>query len=243
MNKFLYLLLLCSVSLVAQTRQTLRGQVITAEAPLPDVFVINKTTGAETKTGTNGLFNVEARNGDRIAVYSERVDVREFEISDESFKKMPYVMEVQLKVNELKEVVVDGGTLDPEAMGLVEQGQKQYTVAERRKRANRTVTANQGLNLSIDAFSNKLNGRSKIIKQNVKTEQKLAALDNLRAMYTPEEITENFAIPADYVEGFLFYVNEDPDCFDALQANSRKLVKPHLQRLAPEYLKTIEDEK
>lgn len=243
MNKLLYFLLFCSLSLFAQRRHAFQGRVITPDAPLPGVFVINKDTGKETKSGENGLFTLDARAGDRLAVYSDRVEVREFPLSDKSFEEQPYILEVELKANELKEVVVEGGRLDPEAMGLVEQGQKQYTVAQRRKRANRTVTANQGLNLSIDAFSNKLNGRSRIIKQNVKTEEKMAALDKLRTLYTPEEVTELFAIPADYVEGFLYYVIEDADCFDAVQSNNRKLVKPQLQRLAPEYLKAIEDEK
>lgn len=243
MNKFLYLLLFCSVSLFAQKRQTFQGRVITPDAPLPGVFVINKTTGKETKSGENGLFTIDARSGDRLAVYSDRVEVREFPLSDKAFEEQPYVLEVQLKASELKEVVVEGSSLDPEKMGLVEPGQKTYTVAENRKRANRVFRANQGLNISGDALANRLNGKSRIIKQNVNTEQKLASLDKLRGMYTPEEITENFAIPADYVEGFLFYSNEDPDCFDALQANNRKKVKESLKRLALEYLKIIEDEK
>lgn len=243
MNKLLYLLLFCSLSVFAQRRHAFQGRVITSDSPLTGVFVINKTTGKETKSAENGLFTLDARAGDRLTVYSDRIEARDFVLSDKSFEEQPYILEVTLKANELKEVVVEGSTLDPEAMGLVEPGQKTYTVAENRKRANRVFRANQGLNISGDALANRINGKSRIIKQNVNTEQKLASLEKLRNMYTPEEIMEDFAIPADYVEGFLFYANEDEDCFTALQSNSRKLVTPQLQRLAPEYLKAIEEEK
>jgi len=247
MKSRLLLLFLCVGTVVkAQDKKALEGKVISGNTAVAGVFVINKRTGTETKTETNGIFNLYARPGDRIAVYSENIAVREFVLSERSFSEHPYLLEVEQTANELDEVVVQGKSLDAEAMGLVQEGQKQYSVAENRKRANRIFRANQGLSISGDAIANRINGKSRIIKQNVNTAEKIQGANNLKALYTPQEITDNFGIPANYVEGFIFYAAEDPDCLKALKAlkaNNRKKVKPHLQNLASEYIKIIEDEK
>lgn len=238
MNKLLYILLFLSLTVSAQKRQDFRGQVSSGGALVGGIFVINKTTGVETKTDANGVFSLDVRVGDRIVVFSDYTKVREFDISSKSFDEQPYKMEVEAKGTELDEVAVQGKNLSEEEMGLVPEGQKQYTVAERRKRANRTVSLNQGLNLGLDGV-----GRKKMLKENIKTEDKLTAVENLRKMYTPEEITEYYGIPADNVEGFMFYAAEDMACMQALKANSLSTARPQLKRLSQEYIKMLEDEK
>lgn len=245
MNRLLSLLLISacftSVSVFAQ-RQDLKGKVISGELTLHNVFVINNTTKKETRTDADGLFSIAARAGDRLVVYSEGTEVREFNVQTNWFDTVPFLLEVKLKSVELSEVVVEGKTLDVEKMGIVPKGQKQYTPAQRRKRANRALSTNQGLNISVDAIGNKISGRSKTIKENVKTEERMKAVDNFRALYTNEEITDTFAIPAESVEGFMYFAVEDPDCLQALVANNRRLAKPHLQRMAKEYVKRLEED-
>lgn len=238
MNKLLYILLFLSLTVSAQRRQGFQGQVSLGGALVGGIFVINKTTGIETKTNANGIFTLDVRPGDRLVVFSDYTEVREFDISEKSFDEQPYKMEVKAKSTELDEVVVQGDNLNEEQLGIVPEGQKQYTPAERRKRANRTLSLNQGLNVGFDGA-----GKHKMLKENVKTEDKLTAVENLRKMYTPEQITEYYGIPADNVEGFMFYAAEDMACMQALKANSLTNAKPQLKRLSQEYLKILEDEK
>jgi len=236
MNKLLYILLFLSLTVAAQRRQDFRGQVSSGGALAGGIFVINKTTGVETKTDANGVFSLDVRMGDRIVVFSDYTEVREFDISSKSFEEQPYKMEVEAKGTELNEVVVQGENLNEEQMGIVPEGQKQYTPAERRKRANRTLSLNQGLNIGFDGA-----GKHKMLKENISTEDKLTAVENLRKMYTPEQLTEYYGIPADNVEGFMFYAAEDAACMQALKANSMTNAKPQLKRLSQEYIKMLED--
>jgi len=236
MNKLLYILLFLSLNVAAQKRQDFRGQVTSGGALVGGIFVINKTTGIEAKTDANGIFSLDVRPGDRIVVFSDYTEVREFDISAKSFDEQPYKMEVKTKATELNEVVVHGENLNEEQMGIVPEGQKQYTPAERRKRANRTLSLNQGLNIGFDGA-----GKHKMLKENISTEDKLTAVENLRKMYTPEQLTEYYGIPADNVEGFMFYAAEDAACMQALKANSMTNAKPQLKRLSQEYIKMLED--
>lgn len=235
-------LLLLAHMVNAQDKKTLEGKVITGNAVVAEAFVINKRTGAETKTLTNGLFTIEAKTGDRLAVYSKTIEVREFVLSNESFKHQPYTLEVEQKGTELDEVIVERKKLDAEKLGLIEAGQKEYSVAERRERANRVVRKNQGLELSGDGIINRLNGKSRTIKENTRTSEKIQAADNLKAIYTPKEINANFGIPIDYVNGFITYACEDPDCRTFIKCNNKKRLKSLLTNLASDYIKLIEDE-
>lgn len=236
-------LMLLAHMVTAQDKKTLEGKVITGNAVVAEAFVINKRTGAETKTSANGLFIIDAKAGDRLAVYSKTIEIREFVLSNESFKQQPYTLEVEQKGTELDEVVVERKKLDAEKLGLIAEGQEEYSVAENRKRANRVIRANQGLELSGDGIINRMNGKSRIIKENVKTSEKIQAADNLKAIYTSKEINQNFGIPLEYTDGFITYACEDADCREILKSNNRKRLKPLLRNLASDYIKRIENEK
>lgn len=241
-SKLLALLLFTSITVFAQQTKAFEGKVISGSTVVADAFIINKRTGTETKTTTNGLFTIQARLGDRLAVYSKAIETHDFVVSEQSFAQQPYVMEVDQKGTELDEVVVQRRQLDAEKLGLVQAGQKEYSVAERRERADRVVRKNQGLELSGDGIINRLNGKSRTIKENTRTSQKIQAADILKATYTPKEINANFGIPLDYVDGFITYACEDPDCRTFLKCNDRKRLKPLLTNLASDYIKLIEDE-
>lgn len=238
MNKLMYILLLLTLTVSAQKRQEFKGQVSSGGALVGGIFVMNKTAGVETTTDANGIFTLNVRKGDKLVVFSDYTELREFDISDKSFDEQPYKMEVNAKSTELDEVKVHGKNLDEKQMGITSGNEKDYTPAERRKRANRVFSTNQGLNIGGDGI-----GKHKMLKENVKTEDKLTAIENLGKMYTPEQITEYYGIPADNVEGFMYYAAEDAECMQALKANSMKNAKPQLKRLSEEYLKILEDEK
>jgi hypothetical protein len=242
MNKLLTFLLFLSVSAFAQ-RQNFSGRVIIGEAALANVFVINQATAEETKTDVAGLFTIPVKSGDVLAIYSDRTETREFEIKRKWFNEQPFTFEVKPRATELNEVVVQDTRLDIKKMGIAPEDDKEYTTAQNRKRSNRLLRKNQGLNISGDAIANKINGRTKIINDNLKTEDRIIAMDNFKVMYSNDEITDTYGIPADQIEAFAYYIVEDPDCLQALRANSRTLAKPHLQRLAKQFLERKDDEK
>jgi hypothetical protein len=231
MNKILVLLLLVCTTVFCQDRTSLQGKVIAGGAGIQDVFIINKVTGKEVKTNATGNFTILAKAGDKIAVYSAKVDVREFIISNASFKEVPYVLEVNTKTTELQEVVIQG-QVTSQSLGIVPKDQKQYTVAERR-----AFTANDG----TDALLNRISGRAKMLEKAVDTEKKETVIDNLSGLYTDAEITEQFNVPSENIKAFIFYAAEDANLARAVKENNAQLINLELIEIAKKYLAAIKE--
>jgi hypothetical protein len=245
MNKLLFLLLCISVSAVGQERRPLQGKVVSGGGVIIGVFVINKATGTETKTDAAGSFTLAAREGDMLAVYGTGIGVREFAINAMAFTEVPYIMEVVVSAYELNEVVID--KISPESLGLVPKGQKQYTPAERRLKAASDWDPTMGLGtmagvgVSLDPLFNAISGRTKMLKRDLGTERKEFAIQKINGIYTEDQIVNDLKIPAEYVQGFLFFAVEDADCAAALKAKNNELAKFKLMGLAEQYNKIIAD--
>lgn len=106
-NKLLCFLLLFLFVAGSATAQSLQGRVISGKQDVSDVFVINKYTGAETKTNTTGNFVIQAKPGESIVVYNTKIMIREFMLTAESFKNTPYDVSVNYHPYQLDEVVID----------------------------------------------------------------------------------------------------------------------------------------
>ena len=235
MNKLLsILLLLITLPALCQERKNLPGRVVSGELAVEGVFVINKATGTEVKTDSKGDFTIPARAGDKLAVYGAKTEVREFAISEMSFKEVPYVISVEVKAYELQEVVVEGSAVTSKSLGLVPEGQKTYTPAERR-----VYTATEG----TDAIFNAISGRTKMLKKAAETEKKESVIELLNGLYTDREITYEFKIPDDNVRDFIFYAAEDTEIAKAVKGKNESLVKLLMIDLARKYLIAIKDDK
>lgn len=246
MKHLLYILLFISFQVFSQVRQPLQGKIVAGETAVDGVFVFNKATGIEAKTDNSGSFCVDARPGDRLAVYSPNVAAREFAISAATFLEVPYVMEVTLNGYELKEVVINDVT--SEKLGIVPKGQKQYTPAERRLKTASDLSPTigigtmAGVSLSTDAIINAISGRTKMLKKALATERKEFDMQRIDNIYTEEQIVSDLKIPVEYVSGFLFYAVEDAEFSKALKAKNNELAKLKLMVLAEKYNKLIAGE-
>ena len=211
------------------------GRVILADnTAVPNVFVINKATGTETKTDVAGSFSIPARAGDRLAVYSADTEVREFAISEASFTEVPYVLSVEFKGTEMEEVVVNAVT--SQSLGLVPKGYKFETAAQRR--VQHYTTAAGGLNYLIYAVQ----GRAFLLKLAVKYAKQEVLTEKIKNIYTEEQLENEFHIPAEYTKGFVFYVAEDAALAAAINANNTGEAKLVITGLAMKYLEIIKNE-
>lgn len=226
---YIVFLLLC-ITANGQERKPLQGRVVSGNMPVHDVFVINKATAAETKSDMQGNFTIHVKAGDIIVVYSNRTDVRQFVISEASFKEVPYVVEVIVSAYELDEVVVESTGITSESLGLAPAGQPRYTPAEKK-----LFTAEDG----TDAIFNAISGRTKILKKAVETEKKEGVIEYLEGLYTDSELTEEFKIPADKVRDFLFYAAEDKELAPIIKDKNEALVKLKMIDISKRYLEAI----
>jgi hypothetical protein len=247
MNKILALLLLITAPAFSQERMQLSGRVISDSNGIGNVFVINKLTGTETKTNGSGSFTIPSKAGDILVVYSPRVTIREFAVSEQSFKEVPYVIEVETSSLELEEVVVDGSSITSEKLGIVPAGQKRYTPAERK-----LYTAGDfkpvmlvGLllgSMPLDPVINAMNGRTKRMKELVALEKREMLLGKLENIYALSEITSYFKIPEEHVNGFLYFVIEDKEVAAFMDEKNESMAKFRITELSSKYLELIKDE-
>lgn len=232
--------------MAGQQRTTLKGRVTAADVPATGVFVINKTTGTEVKTDARGAFSILAKKGDKLVVYSTKTEEKQFYVSEESFKNMPWVLAVVPVAVEIEEVVVaDTIHVNDPTSGRMAV----YTPAERRANIGSKVTthnmgdyAGGGVSVGVDAV---LNGgeKRKQLRRELKTEQLQKNIEGISAIYTNEQITSYYGIPAKQVPAFLYYAAEDVLVSDALKDKNAELVKMQLPVVAMEYRELqLEDE-
>lgn len=234
------LMLLFCVAAMGQERTIMQGKITAGEYIVPGVFVINKATGAEVKSDATGCFRINARVGDQLAIYGDKIEVREFSVNEFSFKEVPYIMEVKPKGTELREVVIDKVT--PESLGLVPANQKQYTVAERRLRAaggSLEIGIGNGITIGLDGIINMISGRIKMLRKAYETEKKEFAIEKVNGIYLDEQIEAELKVPKEYVRGFLFYVVEDEVFIAALNAGNKELARLNLIRLSESYRERV----
>ena len=233
MKKLLYIqivMLLLSVQVFSQN--TLYGKVVSSNEPVQGVYVINKRTGAEAKSDNNGLFKLEVKTGDELAVYNTQIVTRNFTVNKEWFDESPFVISVDQQMYELEEVVIDH-QVTSESLGLVPKGQKQYTPAQRR-----LYTATTGL---LDPLINLITGRTKMLKKALETEKQEMLIQEVNAMFSQAEI-EQLNIPEEYVKGFVFFIVEDKDFATAIKNGDDGLVKYYMTELAKKYIKILNEE-
>ena len=245
MNKLLAIVLFITATAFCQERKPLQGKVIADGNGVNDVFVINKATGIETRTDVSGQFSIASKAGDMLVIYSPRITIREFAVSERSFVEAPYVVEVEASSVELEEVVVDGN-ITAEKLGIVPKNQKQYTPAERK-----LYTAGDfkpimllGLlagSMPLDPLINAINGRTKRMKKLVAQEKREMLLEKIHNICTENEITNNFKIPEEHIDGFLYFIIEDKDVAAHMDAKNESLAKFRITELAEKYAALIKE--
>lgn len=217
------------------------GRVVSGDNGVSEVFVINKTTGVEVKTDYRGYFDLAAKAGDRLVVYSTRIIVREFNLNADSFKVTPYLISVNYKATELDEVVINKyNNVDAESLGIVPKGQKRMTVAERRVYTAGTFTL--GTAIAIDPIINAISGRTKMLKKALETERREGGLENIKNIYSEEEIIANYNVPKELVNGFVYYLAEDKEFVGALRTKNKAYMDFLITELSKKYLK-LQNEK
>lgn len=236
MHKLIVALLLFCGTVFCQERKPLPGKVVIVGNGIQNVFVINKATGAEVKTGGGGYFTIYAKAGDMLAVYSDKVDVRDFAVSEASFKENPYLMEVNAKSYEMEEVIINSASVTSQSLGLVPKGYVFETPAERSIRFHGTMPS------GLDYLFTAIGGGLYLKKLEVKYAKKNALLAKIRDFYTEEEIISECKIPKEYVDGFLYYGVEDAKLTEVLRVKDTGGAKLRLSELALKYLDIIKDE-
>jgi len=236
-TRFLFVIMLFTLCMSGQTRTSLKGRVMAPDVPAPGLFVINKNTGTEVKTDARGEFTIAAKNGDKLVVYSTKVEEKQFYVGDDWFKNMPWILVVTPKAEEIEEVIVSDSIKINDQPGRLAV----YTPAERAVNTGAKIKANTmeyqggGVAIGIDAVFNGSEKR-KQLRRELKTEQLLKNIEGIQGIYSNDQIINYLGIAPDMVDAFLYYAAEDELIAAALKEKNPEKVKMQLPVVALEYL-------
>lgn len=99
------LLFTCQVSF-SQTEKTLKGKVFFENSSIPDVEVINANYKKMTVSDANGNFSIEAKANDLLLFISKKYEIKRVLIEKETLDKAIFTVFLNLKPEQLDEVVV-----------------------------------------------------------------------------------------------------------------------------------------
>jgi hypothetical protein len=86
--------------------------------------------------------------------------------------------------------------------------------------------------MPLDPVINAINGRTKRMKELVALEKQEMLLEKLENIYAASEITSNFKIPQEHVNGFLYFVTEDKEVAAFIDGKNESMAKFKITELS-----------
>jgi hypothetical protein len=237
MNRFfLYLIISILTTVFSYGQKTIYGVVKVENASAEGIHVTNLVSEKATITNEKGEFWLDVKEDDLIVFSAVHLNYWRKSISANDIKTEKIEVVMTAKVSELDEVVVtDYSRINAKDLGIINYTPKSYTPAERRLRA-----ASSG---PVDIVLNWISGRTKMLKNEVQIEKKEFMIIWLDDNFEDTDFSNTFKIPTEYVKGFKFYVVEDIDLAQAIQAKNKSRVTFLLGELAQDFLNYLNNEK
>ena len=217
------------------SQTTIKGKVVVKEQSAEGIHVLNLVSEKATITNEKGEFSIEVNEDDLLVFSAVHLNYWRKSISSNDIKNSFIEVEMTVKEQKLDEVVVTEYTkINAQDLGIINYKPVSYTPAERRLR-----TATTGL---LDPLLNWISGRTKRLKKDIGIEQKEFMMIWLDDNFEDVVFTDTFKIPKEYVDGFKFYVVEDIDLAQAIQAKNKTRVTFLLGEIAQEFLNFLNNE-
>lgn len=225
----------------------LKGKVTNEVAALEGIYVINKETEKSAITDQEGDFSIQGNVGDTLLFTASQFREVNVVLTPNDFELESLIVKMKPVVHQLNEVIVRNG-INAVSMGIIPQGQRFYTPAERRLNAanNLNASANAGTmmggSISADPLLNWFSGRTKMLKKNLAVEKKEMYLKQLENMFTNDFYVSKLKIPLEYVKGFEYYAVENESFVKILKSNNIATTTFLIGELAIKYKEIIAGE-
>ena len=229
------------------TRKQLNGKVTADVSILEGIYVINKQTEKASITDQEGYFSIHAAVGDTLLFSAAQFKETTLFLSQGDVEQAMLYVKVTPIINQLREVIVRNG-INATALGIIPQGQRIYTPAERRLNTanNLNTSLNAGTmmggSVSADPLLNWLSGRTKMLKKEVAVEKKESYLRQLENMFSDDYFISKLKIPSEYVKGFGYYSVENEQFVTVLKSKNVTMTTFLIGELAIKYKEMIASE-
>lgn len=225
----------CTAQLFAQGNVPVEchGKVNADMTNLEGIYVINLKTENASITDREGYFSIKAAVGDTLLLSAYQFKSVKIALTPEHLQTNVFFVEMKPIMNELKEVVVSRyPNISAEALGIIPNGIKKYTPAERK-----LATASSGFGL--DPLLNLMSGRTNMLKKELEVEKKETFLAQLESMFDQNHLVNTLHIPTIYVKGFLYFAVENPKFTRVLETKNHTSIEFLLAELARQYLEIV----
>ena len=242
-KQLLFFLLFFPLLVWAQTDTIIKGKIVSTSSSLEGIHILNLNKGIGIATNDRGYFSIRVTIGDTLQFSAIHLIGTKHIIKKDDFSENLLFVEMKSKLNELDEVtIVQYKNINAVALGIIPKNQRSYTPAERKLKTASDIDGQYGTNtqIGLDPLLNWISGRTRMLKKEVEVEKKEFLIDETSDYYQKEYFTNVLKIPADYVEGFLFYIVENERFVKAMKDKNKTMATFILSELAVEYLKVSE---
>lgn len=228
-------------------RVKLKGRTTFEFSALEGITVLNLKSQQAVVSDKSGNFSILAKVGDSLLFAEGQFKEVKIGLTQKDFEKEILTVQMALKVNELKEVVVKND-INAVSMGIIPKGQKTYTPAERKLytatdlNASANVGSMMGGSVSADPLLNWISRRTKMLKKELEVEKKESYLRQLENWFTPDYFVIKLKIPAEYVKGFQYYSIENEPLVAVLKTKNKTMTTFLIGELALKYKEIIASE-
>lgn len=225
------------------------GKISVDSSVVEGVNIVNSFTNKAAVTDEKGCFKLVVKEGDVLIFSAVNLETFHMKISKQDL--MSAVVEIQMNVKRviLKDVIINEySQITAEKMGIVPYGVKKYTPAQRKLKTAGDFKAIDLLGLlggalALDPIINKINGRTKNLKKQLKVEEKETCLLVLNNMFDTSYFVDKLKVPSDYVKGFRYFIVENERFVVLLKSKNKTNVELALAELATQYNEIIASEK
>jgi len=217
-----FVLLTCSVCSQELFSGKLEGRVYSDDGDVAATHVLNTTTQRATITDVSGFFSIPVKLNDTLVFSAVQYKRKEIVITLNLLESKFLLIPLEEALNELDEVVVmpyslsgdvsrdlnridKGSIVTASTLGLPNAHVRPITKAERELY---TATTGGGI-IPLFPIINGISGRTKMLKDRIKRNEKYARTERVREFYVDSLYTTELKIPETKVDDFLYFCEVD----------------------------------
>lgn len=225
----LFFLLLCSQS-IAQSRQDgIYGKIVVRKGSAEGIIIVNTTKGLEVISDKSGSFVIRCEVGDTLKFSNPNYMEYSYVVNkyDINRNSVLFPLEPLFSMNQLNEIVIT--KIDSDALGITNQFTKRYTPVERQLEKATTSPGGGMLVVPIDPIVNYLNGKTGMLKKALSYEKEEFRAMRFLETINRERLVSYYNVPADYVDGFVYYAITKPSIREII--NAKMIDTPYFEKI------------
>jgi len=223
-----------------RVEKLLHGEISVDSLYANGINVVNLGNKETAVSANNGKFFILAKTNDVLVLSALHLKTKRIIVAISDFENGFLPIKMFNMVTRLDEVIVKNNQFNVVSLGIVTKAPVKYTTAERRLKTAGDFKPIMLLNLvggtmPLDPLINKINGRTKRLKQLVVLEKKESNIKVISELFKDEYFTDKLNIPTENINGFKFYIVENENFVKILDSRNEPKISFYLAALSEEF--------